>query len=173
MRAVVLVLALSAAGCNTDDKPPLVIDLSKGTSASVVDFPGGTTAFRRSDTDVVLLLPGEGRFENHGDVYVVRAGQFITTIEVQLDKDGTDAAYQTARALAVEWGLDPGNLDRWHDRRVAGREEGNEDFTDTFNASTASTEPIDRGGGLVEVSVRYSFDDDEPVIPTITFFWGG
>jgi len=171
--AVTLAVAV-AVGCSaTEEAKAIDWDLSDSHATDRVDFPGGTTAFQREDTDVTIRLPGGKAFDGHGTVFVSREGDRIRDIRVQFPKEGTDQAYERAVELAHVWDVDPANLDQWHDRRLAQRKAGDEDLTDTFGAETGGpTDPVGGPGGpLVSVEVLYSFDDSAPAIAAIAFFW--
>jgi len=165
--AVAVVLLL--AGCGSDEGTPMKLDweLSKSHTMQDVDWPDASTNAieLRPIASVRIGISGGRELHETGGirrVAVDRHGERISDVALYSEPATVGDAYELALRWCREWKLPTTTIDDWH---AAGGKTFNMEAYDP-KAKLGPNDPS------VSIKVLYSFDDDRPVIMSLSFFWG-
>lgn len=182
--ALTAAVALAATGCGEDPKPPRAVeptdvnktltwDVSRGGTVAQVRWPAKGAAFElRRGVQVNVTFPGGKVLRGRVDkVLGRREGRNLRNLDVFYPAASTDAAYERAKKLAKEWGIDVGNIDEWHKRRKKQRAKGKEDLSDTAFTGTTDSKRLGGNGPSPAIEMFNSFDKERPVVVNLSFLW--
>ena len=155
------------------------VDLSSSHTITQAPAPLRNDALQIDQPgEVTVRLPGGRAFHGGDEVESItfdavgsRPG-LLRGVSIIFERLTTDAAFALGKKLSGEWIPDTaGNLDRWHEERLAQRAAGHEDVMTT----TAVTNPDHHIGGpdgpTVDVEILYSFDPGQPGSVALRFVW--
>ena len=170
MRALagVVAMLLLVAGCGSDDETAMTIDwdLSQSHSMQDVDWPRPAASAIELEPieSVAIRLPGD-RELTEGDAIkklsVDRDGELVYDVTVHSKPRTVDDAHRLALRWCEEWELPTEKIDAWH---AAGGKRYNVVAYDPRRQLAAD-------GPAVSLKLLYSFDDERPVVTTLSFFW--
>lgn len=142
-------------------------DLRHGHSAEDVKWRGPSWVDLDGGVQMKLQLPG-GTFQDRFDRFAAEnANGQIDDIIIYYPGAKLAPAYARARRLAQQWGIDTHPLDTWYATQKV-RPSGPEDQADALAPGVKPTGP---GGPIPTVQIIYSFDDANPNIVKLEFFW--
>lgn len=144
-------------------------DLRDGHSTKQVKWRGQSSFEVGGGVQVKLELPGR-TFQDRVDRFGAgKQSDQISDISMYYPGASVSAAYTRARKLAQEWNLDARQLDAWyanqksHPSRPA-------DLPQVL-ANSSGLKPTGPGGPIPSVEILYSFDQANPAMVKIEFFW--
>ena len=168
--AACLLLALTGCGGSESaegDEAMIDWDLSQSHTMDDVDWPkADLSAVEISPVEQVRIALPEGRaFESDGDVVhdITLDRRDRTVRNVQIDSHPRSAAdaHELAVRWAEEWDLSRVPLDRWRDG----------DAKTPAITSGRPGERIGDDGPVPVVEIRNSFQDDNPALVSLQFYW--
>ena len=171
--ALVACVLLALTGCggsdtaSGDDQAMIDWDLSKTHTMEDVDWPKpDLSAVEISPVEQVRIELPEGRsFESDGDVVhditLDRRERIVRNVQIDSHPRSAADAHELAVSWAQEWGLSREPLDRWRDGA-------------TKTPVITSARPVERigdGGPVATVEIRNSFEDENPALVSLQFYW--
>jgi hypothetical protein len=169
LAALVAVLLVAGCGSGSDEGKAMTLDWDFSNGHRVADAPGFDTDLDSQDLRPIsalkLTFPDGTTFSADGDevrrVNPSRRGETVTdVIVVSQPRDG-DGAYALAKRWARELGVPTARLDAWH---AAGA-------PDERVLATDNSHTLGEGGPVPSIEIETSFQDDQPYLVTLTFFW--
>jgi hypothetical protein len=176
LAGAVIAMVAAACGAISSDRPTETLswDLSRGHTTEDVRWPGEGNAFELGPgVQVSLTLPGGRTFAGSVDkVLARREGDTIRNLDLFFPAMSTDEAYDLAKQLGARWDVNLRNIDAWYERRVAQRDGGREDVSDTAFTGSPDSAPLGGEGGPVPaIEMLNSFDGERPVVVNLSFLW--
>ncbi len=171
MRALACAVAfvLFLAGCGSDDRTAMKLDwdLSQSHTMRDVDWPDPSidATELRPIASVRIRFSGGRELHETGAIRRVaidRESERVSDVSLFSKPATVDDAYSLALRWCKEWRLPTKTIDDWH---AAGGKTFNMEAYDP-KAKLGPNDPS------VSVTVLYSFEDDRPVIMSLSFFWG-
>jgi len=170
--ALAACLLLALTGCGSDsaadeDEAMIDWDLSQSHTMDDVDWPKpGQSAVEISPVEEVRIALPQGRsFESDGetvhDITLDRRDRVVRNVQIDSHARSEADAHELAVRWADEWGLSREPLDRWRDGAAK-------------TPAITSGRPSDRigeDGPVPAVEVRNSFEDDNPALVSLQFYW--
>jgi hypothetical protein len=170
--ALVACLLLALTGCGGSesaegDEAMIDWDLSQSHTMDDVEWPKpDLSAVEISPVEQVRIeLPGGRSFESDGDtvhdITLDRRERTVRNLLIDSHPRSEEGAHALAVRWAEEWGLSREPLDRWRDGA-------------TKTPAITSGRPVDRigdGGPVPAVEIRKSFQDDNPALVSLQFYW--
>jgi hypothetical protein len=170
--ALVACLLLALTGCGGSesaegDEAMIDWDLSQSHTMDDVDWPKPElSAVEISPVEQVrIALPEERAFESDGDVVhditLDRRDRTVRNVQIDSHPRGEEDAHALAVRWADEWGLSREPLDRWRDGGAK---------TPAITSGRPA-ERIGAEGPVPAVEIRNSFQDDNPALVSLQFYW--
>jgi uncharacterized protein YcfL len=171
--ALVACVLLALTGCggsdtaSGDDEAMIDWDLSQSHTMDDVDWPKpDLSAVEISPVEEVRIALPDGRsFESDGDtvhdITLDRRDRTVRNVQIDSHPRSEADAHELAVRWAEEWDLSPEPLDRWRDGA-------------TKTPAITSGRPVERigdGGPVPIVEIRNSFQDENPVLVSLQFYW--
>ena len=170
--ALVACLLLALTGCGGSesaegDEAMIDWDLSQSHTMDDVDWPKpDLSAVEISPVEQVrIALPEERAFESDGDVVhditLDRRDRTVRNVQIDSYPRSEEDAHALAVRWADEWGLSREPLDRWRDGAAK---------TPAITSGRPA-ERIGEDGPVPVVEIRNSFQDDNPALVSLQFYW--
>ena len=165
-----LLLALTGCGGSESaegDDEMIDWDLSQSHTMDDVDWPKpDLSAVEISPVEQVrIALPEERAFESDGDVVhditLDRRDRTVRNVQIDSHPRSEEDAHALAVRWADEWGLSREPLDRWRDGAAK---------TPAITSGRPA-ERIGEDGPVPVVEIRNSFQDDNPALVSLQFYW--
>jgi hypothetical protein len=170
--ALVACLLLALTGCGGSesaegDEAMIDWDLSQSHTMDDVDWPKpDLSAVEISPVEQVRIELPDGRsFESDGDtvhdITLDRRGRTVRNVQIDSHPRSKADAHELAVQWAEEWDLSSIPLDRWRDG-------------ETKTPAITSGRPVERigdGGPVPIVEIRNSFQDENPALVSLQFYW--
>ena len=165
-----LLLALTGCGSDSaadDDEAMIDWDLSQSHTMDDVDWPKpDLSAVEISPVEEVRIALPDGRsFESDGDtvhdITLDRRGDNVRNVQIDSHPRSAAGAHELAVQWAEEWDLSRVPLDRWRDGAAK-------------TPAITSGRPVERigdGGPVPIVEIRNSFQDENPALVSLQFYW--
>ena len=170
--ALVACLLLALTGCGGSesaegDEAMIDWNLSQSHTMDDVDWPKpDLSAVEISPVEQVRIELPQGRsFESDGDtvhdITLDRRGRTVRNVQIDSHPRSAAEAHELAVRWAEEWELSRVPLDRWRDGAAK-------------TPAITSGRPVERigdGGPVPVVEIRNSFQDENPALVSLQFFW--
>jgi hypothetical protein len=168
--AACLLLALTGCGGSDTaegDEAMIDWDLSQSHTMDDVDWPKpDLSAVEISPVEQVRIELPEGRsFESDGDtvhdITLDRRGRTVRNVQIDSHPRSAADAHELAVQWAEEWDLSREPLDRWRDGA-------------TKTPAITSGRPVESigdDGPIPIVEIRNSFQDENPALVSLQFYW--
>jgi hypothetical protein len=170
--ALVACLLLALTGCGGSeqaegDEAVIDWDLSRSHTVGDVDWPKpDLSAVEISPVDEVRIELPEGRsFRSDGevvhDITLDRRDRVVRNVQIDSHPRSAADAHELAVRWADEWGLSREPLDNWRDGATK----------TPVITSARPAERIGDGGPVPTVEIRNSFEDANPALVSLSFYW--
>jgi hypothetical protein len=165
-----LLLALNGCGgSESDEGDEAMIDwnLSSSHTMADVDWPKpDQSAVEISPVEQVRIeLPAGRSFESDGDtvhdITLDRRDRIVRNLQIDSHPRSEADAHELAVRWAEEWGLSREPLDRWRDGAAK---------TPAITSAPGG-ERIGENGPVPTVEIRNSFEDENPALVSLQFYW--
>lgn len=144
-------------------------DLRHGHSARDVQWRGPDSFEVGGGVQTKLELPGR-TFQDRVDRFGAdKQGGQVADVVVFYPGSSISAAYTRARRLAEEWKCDTRPLDAWY-ANLKGHPTVSGDLPAVLSESIGH-KPTGPGGPIPSIEIPYSFDDANPAMVKLEFFW--
>lgn len=159
----------SSSSSNGKVRATVYWDLRKSHSVKQVKWQGPSSFELDGGVQARVDLPG-ATFQDRVDRFgASRDGDQVDDIVMFYPGVKVGEAYTHARQLAKKWNLDTTQLDAWYANQKA--HPSRPPDIPSVLANAIGFKPTGPGGPVTSVEIHYSFDDANPCMVSIEFFW--